>query len=311
MHGITKTIQNNVLAAFGAQAPKNVLSAIEKASTKTGVDFAYLVQQAHAESGFDAHAKAKTSSATGLYQFIESTWLNTIEKHGYKHGISVEGKSRQQILNMRKDPEIAANMAAEFASENQKFLEDHWAKGQKKIGATELYLAHFLGAGGAAGFLNARDENPLQKAAYIFPDAAKANRAVFYEPSSCRARSFDEIYAFFDKKFQIEGDNNTAIAQAAHEPEPVEYQDISSEVLLAYGVRNSGFERVAGDALREQQMMMARAFSNGHDQLSNIYGQPMNNSPYQSLLHAPIEIMLLAELDLPTNPNIQRHKAYL
>lgn len=308
MQGLTNTIVNNVLAAFGSQAPKNVMSAIQKASAKTGVDFAYLVQQASAESGFDAGAKAKTSSATGLYQFIESTWLNMVEKHGYKHGISTEGKSRQQILNLRKDPEIAAHMAAEFASENQKFLEDHWAKGQKKIGSTELYLAHFLGAGGAAAFLNARDENPLAKAAYIFPDAAKANRNVFYDRSTGQARSFEEIYAFFDKKFQIKGEGS-AVVQAG--PEPAKHQDISSEVLLAYGTPNSGFESVAGDALREQQMMMARAFGGGHDQLSNIYGKFMGGSPYSSLLHAPIEIMLLADLDLPTTPKIERHNAYL
>lgn len=307
MDTLTNTIQNNVLAAFGARAPKGVLNAIQKASLKTGVDFAYLVQQANAESGFDAQAKAKTSSATGLYQFIEQTWLNTIEKHGYKHGISLEGKSRQQILNLRKDPQIAANMAAEFASDNQKFLNDHWAKGQKEIGSTELYLAHFLGASGAAGFLNARDENPVQKAAYLFPEAARANRNVFYEKGTGKMRSLEEIYAFFDNKFQIKGEPAT-IPQAP-QPEPVEYKDISSEMLLAYGVENSGFEDVAQAALQQQEIIIQRAFSQGHQQLANIYGQPMNNSPYQALVHAPIEIMMLAELDLPTNVEVKRHKS--
>ena len=303
MHGLSNTIANNVLAAFGGQAPKGVLNAIEKASAKTGVDFAYLVQQAKAESSFDPQAKAKTSSATGLYQFIESTWLNTIEKHGYKHGISTEGKSRQQILNMRKDPQIASNMAAEFASDNEKFLEDHWAKGQKEIGSTELYLAHFLGASGAAGFLNARDENPLQKAAYIFPEAAKANKNVFYDRATGKARSFDEIHAFFDKKFQIEG-----APKPQAQPEPVR-EDISSEMLLAFGVENSGFEERVLNRVQDQEYMISRVFGDGYKQLENIYGQPMAPSPYQALVHAPIEIMLLAELDLPTNPDIKRHKS--
>ncbi|MEM7650622.1 MAG: transglycosylase SLT domain-containing protein [Pseudomonadota bacterium] len=309
MDGLTKTIQNNVLAAFGGQAPKGVLNAIEKASAKTGVDFAYLVQQAKAESSFDPRAKAKTSSATGLYQFIESTWMRMVNEHGYKHGISTEGKSRQQILNMRKDPEKAANMAAEFASENEKFLEDHWAKGEKEIGATELYLAHFLGASGAAGFLNARDENPLRKAAYIFPEAAKANRNVFYEPSSGRARSLDDIYAFFDRKFQIE---SAPVPQAkpeiSYETPQAPQGAISSEALLAFGVDNSGFESV----VQTQEYSIARLFGNpqGQEQLNNIYGRPIA-PPYQPLLSAPIEIMLLAELDLPTNPNIKRHNALI
>ena len=302
MQGLGNTIQNNVLAAFGAQAPKGVLSAIEKASAKTGVDFAYLVQQAHAESSFNPNAKAKTSSATGLYQFIEQTWLNTIEKHGYKHGISTEGKSRQQILNMRKDPEIASNMAAEFASDNEKFLRDHWGG---DIGATELYLAHFLGASGAAGFLNVRDENPQQTAAYVFPEAAKANRNVFYEPSTGRARSMDEIYAFFDRKFQIE---STPLPQAQPEPVAMAQNDnqISSEALLAFGVDNSGFESV----VYQQEYSIARIFGSGQEQLNNIYGQRIP-SPYQPLITAPIEIMLLAELDLPTNPNIKRHNSLI
>ncbi len=302
MHGLSNTIANNVLAAFGGQAPKGVLNAIEKASAKTGVDFAYLVQQAGAESSFDPNAKAKTSSATGLYQFIESTWLNTIEKHGYKHGISTEGKSRQQVLNMRKDPQIAANMAAEFASDNEKFLNDHWAKGEKEIGSTELYLAHFLGASGAAGFLNARDESPLQKAAYIFPEAAKANKNVFYEPATGRARNFDEIHAFFDNKFQIESAPKQQVAETA----PV-YEDISSEMLLAFGVDNSGFEDKVRGMAQDQEYMISRVLGDGYKQLEGIYGRNVAPSPYQALIHAPIEIMLLAELDLPTNVNIKRH----
>lgn len=302
MNNLANTIDNNVLAAFGQQAPKGVMNAIQTASAKTGVDFAYLVQQAAAESSFDPNAKAKTSSATGLYQFIESTWLSMVEKYGAEHGIETDGKSRKEILELRKDPQIAANLAAEFAGENEKFLEDHWARGEKEIGSTELYLAHFLGAGGAAGFLNARDDNPLQKAAYIFPEAAKANQNVFYNRGTGEARSFDEIYAFFDKKFEIKGE---AVPQS--EPAPI-HQDIASESLLAFGVDNSGFETAARQIAQANQgaqdYITSSVFNSGFKELENIYGQPIGlsdgRSPFQSLVHAPIEIMLLAELDLPS-----------
>ena len=85
------------------------------------------------------------------------------------------------------------------------------------------------------------------------------------------------------------------------------YQDIASEALLAFGVENSGFEY----SRRSQDHLINRLFSRGHQELENIYGQHTASSPYQALLHAPIEIMLLAELDLPTNPDITRHKSYL
>ncbi len=177
---------------------QEVINAISQASQSSGVDFLFLLNQAAAESNFATDAKAKTSSATGLYQFIDSTWLSMVERYGDAYGIEVNGKSKEEILDMRNDPKKSSFMAAAFASENEKFLNSHWGG---KIGATELYFAHFLGAGGAASFLRARDENPLQTAADLFPKAAQANRNVFYDPKTGRASTLQEVYAFFDKKF--------------------------------------------------------------------------------------------------------------
>ena len=68
----------------GLNAPTHIVNYIQRASDETGVDFSYLVHQAKAESSFDPNAKARTSSATGLFQFIERTWLDLAEKHGHK-----------------------------------------------------------------------------------------------------------------------------------------------------------------------------------------------------------------------------------
>ena len=163
-------IGNSGIEDIAAGASPRVLGAIEKASSSTGVDFAYLVNQAKAESNFNPSVKAKTSSATGLFQFIKSTWLDMIEKHGEKHGISAD-QSRSKLLNLRKDPEVASVMAAEFAKDNQSVLDARWGG---EVGQTELYFAHFLGAGGASEFLSAHDRNPSQRAAVLFPEAAKA-----------------------------------------------------------------------------------------------------------------------------------------
>src|SRR4051794_4439399 len=112
-----------------------VLTGIKKASQSTGVDFGYLMAQAAQESSFQADAKASTSSATGLYQFLDSTWLSMMRSHGAKHGFAemaerIQTDSRggvtvsdaalkQQILDLRKDPKVSAVIGAEFALSNK------------------------------------------------------------------------------------------------------------------------------------------------------------------------------------------------
>lgn len=194
-------------------APQDVLQAIQSASRKTGVDFNYLVDQARAESGFRSDIKASTSSATGLYQFIESTWLATVKAHGAEHGLAAQAnkiqidfqgrhfvadpQDKREILNLRKDPAVASLMAAEFASDNQNYLE---AKTGRDVNATDLYFAHFLGAGGASRFLSAMDDNPSRNAAALMPKAAAANKNVFYHKDGS-PKSLAQVYDNFDKKF--------------------------------------------------------------------------------------------------------------
>lgn len=203
-------LQNNTLAALSARAPQNILGAIQKASAKTGVDFAYLLEKADAESNFDAAAKAKTGSATGLFQFIEKTWLSMVKNYGHKYGLGefaekIDARSRvsdkllrREILDLRTDPEISSYMAAEFASENENYLKRHVGG---EIGSTELYFAHFMGAGGAAAFLKEMKNNPMATAADIFPKEARANRGVFYDPKTGNPRTLKQVYDFFDRKF--------------------------------------------------------------------------------------------------------------
>ena len=260
MANLTNTIQNKVLASLAGQASHGVVSAIKQAASRTGVNFAYLVQQAAAESSFNPAAKAKTSSASGLYQFLESTWMGMVDKYGDKHGVETEGKSRKEILALRNDPETASLMAAEFAGENEKFLNTHWGG---DVGSTELYFAHFLGAGGAAAFLKARDENGGQQAAQVFPQAAKSNRNVFYNARTGRAKSLDEVYAFFDKKFSIE--DATIPQDAPSEPKS----------------RN-------------------RLFAEANTVVKSPSYRAMNPSPsYNQIVTSPVEIMLLAQLEPP------------
>jgi hypothetical protein len=189
-----------------------IQTAIAAASRKTGIDFNYLLGQAQVESGMRADARAATSSATGLYQFIEQSWLGVIKDHGAGHGLGWAADSirqtaggryvvsdpaaRRAILDLRSDPGTAALMAAEHASDNKAALEDRL--GRPATG-TDLYMAHFLGQGGAAKFLGAMERNPNHAGAALFPAAARANRGVFYA-SNGQPRTLSEIYARFAGK---------------------------------------------------------------------------------------------------------------
>lgn len=193
-------------------SPAQVEQAIAKAARSTTVEFDYLVAQAQVESAMNPQARARTSSASGLYQFIESTWLGTIKRHGERFGLGdianqitlspsgsayvIDPAQRAAILNLRNDPEIASLMAAGLAEDNRAHLTPILGR---QPDASELYLAHFLGAGGAGRFLSAMQSDPNQSAASLFRRPAATNRAVFYEPNGS-ARSLDGVMNYLGAK---------------------------------------------------------------------------------------------------------------
>ncbi|MBN9504990.1 MAG: lytic transglycosylase domain-containing protein [Altererythrobacter sp.] len=178
-------------------------AAIARASAATGVDFDYLVAQARLESGLDPNARAATSSAAGLYQFIGGTWLETLDRHAGTHGLDWAGAAitrqggratignpalRGQIMALRYDPDVSALMAAELARDNSAELSGFLGR---EPDSTELYMAHFLGAAGARDFLGALQSTPQASAAALFPKPAAANQAIFFDGG--RARSVAEV----------------------------------------------------------------------------------------------------------------------
>jgi hypothetical protein len=208
-------IQQNSLVnqADASGLPQRIVAAIKTASNQTGVDFSYLLKKASQESSLNPNASASSSSATGLYQFTRQTWLQMVKNYGDQYGlgayadhiqISSNGVAhvsdptwRSAILNLRKDPQASAEMAGELDKENQAALQDNVGG---KIGGTELYLAHFLGAGGASAFLNEMRADPRATAASVLPEAAAANPAVFYAKDGT-PRSLSQIYQHFAQKF--------------------------------------------------------------------------------------------------------------
>ena len=179
------------IAGAPQAARPDVRASIARAARATGVDFNYLLAQAKLESSLNPSAKAPTSSAAGLYQFTQGTWLQTLEKHGANHGMGwadamIDGGRvnnpalRGQIMAMRYDADASSLMAAELANDNKAELS---AVLGREPDAAELYLGHFLGSTGARDFLSALNTNPGQSAAGVLPKAAAANRKIFYDGS--------------------------------------------------------------------------------------------------------------------------------
>lgn len=183
-----------------------VEAAIQRASTATGVDFTFLMKTASRESGYNPRAKASSSSAAGLFQFVEQTWLSTLKQHGSKYGYaryadliakgsdgrySVGGaEARKAVMDLRLDPHAASLMAGELASDHAAYLKGRTGRTPT---AGELYAAHFLGPQGSARLIEAANTRPGVAAASLFPDAAQANRSIFYRDG--RPATVAEVYA--------------------------------------------------------------------------------------------------------------------
>lgn len=195
--------------------------AIRHAAKVVGVDYGYMMELVSAESRFVSDIEATTSSATGLFQFIESTWLLMVKQNGDKYGLqdiaarinltedkngypvaSVENPFVQKyILSLRTDPRLSALMGAEFVKTNYQDLSA--ALPQRDITRTDQYLAHFLGSGKAVTFISRLVKRGDNSAAAVFPEAASANRNVFYKRGG-KPRSFKDVYALFSQKFDTD-----------------------------------------------------------------------------------------------------------
>jgi len=180
-------------------------AAIRRASAATGAGFDYLMKTAMRESSLNANAKAATSSAAGLFQFIEQTWLGAVKTYGARHGLGAEAGDitkdangrfvvadaarRTEILNLRFDANAASALAGELTQENARILRTGLGRAAT---AADLYAAHFLGPAGAVKLLSSAAH---VKAADILPAAAKANGPVFYD--GARAKTVGEILSSF------------------------------------------------------------------------------------------------------------------
>jgi hypothetical protein len=201
--------------SVSANAAPQIAGAIRQAASSTGVSFEYLLTTAQLESSLNPQAQASTSTAKGLYQFIDQTWLATMKASGaangygqYADAISRTADGRYTvadpstyaaIMKLRNDPTASATMAGSFTRANAQQLRS--AIGRAPTDG-ELYIAHFLGPDGAARMINAADARSSANAADLFPQAASANPSIFYDPAG-HARSVGAVYAKLTSRFEI------------------------------------------------------------------------------------------------------------
>ncbi len=216
---------DQVLTFGPIRSRRHLVDLIVRASKVVGADPTLLMAVADKESSFSTAVKAQTSSATGLYQFIEQTWLGVIYEFGAKHGLAADvkligrsgrqfvvtdGSQRQRILDMRREPYISALLAAEMLKRDTLRLER--ALGRHLTGG-EIYLIHFLGPDAAQTFIETMEEQPGVKAAELLPRPAQANRPIFYAGSGGETKvlTVSEVHKKFNDMIKIRLDRYSAV----------------------------------------------------------------------------------------------------
>lgn len=187
-------IANNPVESLDPKLTPDQLS--DKLSERLGVPAQYLKDLTRKESGNNPNAKASTSSAEGLTQFIDSTWERTLKEAGERLGYKPhEGDPKP----LKRDPRWSIASAAELAKKNAKILKE---KTGRRPTQAEVYVAHFMGAQAAAKMIMAKDRGDGDKiAASLYPEEAKANRNVFYDKKSGKPRTVNQVVEFQSKDF--------------------------------------------------------------------------------------------------------------
>lgn len=206
-----------------------VIGAIKEGAKKSGADFSYLVKTAQQESSLDPKARNGTSSAEGLFQFVEQTWLATLKTAGPKLGLGrfsqaitetrpgyfdvPDPKMRGAILALRADPQVSSVLAGALTQANGDALSQ--ALGRKPS-AEDLYLAHVFGAPSAAMIIRMSQTAPEKLASTLLPEAARVNPTLFFSKSG-KARTIAELRSFVDMMHQRAQNTN---AESDDDPFP-------------------------------------------------------------------------------------------
>ncbi len=213
---------NDILEFGPMKIRRHLVQKIVRAAQAVQTDPVLLMAVADKESSFITEVQAKTSSATGLYQFIERTWLGVIRDFGPKYGLTqdaalvVSGENgrpnvadpaeRSRILELRRDPYLSALMAGEMLKRDASRIA---LRIGRDLTLGEVYLAHFLGVDDAEDFLAKVADKPKAAAAQMLPGPARANRSIFFAAQRGRKKaaslSVAEVHGKFESMMSTRG----------------------------------------------------------------------------------------------------------
>jgi hypothetical protein len=198
---------------FGSvKVHQSIVERVVQAANKTEMDPALLMAIADKESNFSTTAKARTSSASGLFQFVEKTWLKAMKDFGHRYGREEEANAiadgtdaigrvapqqRAKILGLRNDPYLSAALAAEMLKKDGSRIAE---KIGRQLTPGETYLIHFLGPEDTERFMKALSDKPNMSAAALLPKPARANRPIFYaqQGRKLKDKSVSEVHEAFE-----------------------------------------------------------------------------------------------------------------
>jgi hypothetical protein len=283
---------SNATATAGVDPSRaRVAGAIKRAANTTGTSFEYLLTTAKMESDFNPKAGASTSSAHGLFQFIDQTWLGTVKEAGAQLGYGKyadtisksrsgsysvsDPAARSAVMKLRDDPAAASSMAAVLTQSNSFKLTG-------KIGRRptdgELYMAHFMGVGGAAKLIANAEDNPQASGARLFPNAAAANRSIFYDHSG-RARSVSQVYSVLTSRYASAANSPATRSAMASVGDTPPTTMVASAAPTAPVIDNAAYLSTFPDVHTVTPVTMASAST-------GIGSNPPNNPVFRSLFQA-------------------------
>lgn len=198
---------------------KSVAAAITaKMASTTNYNFTL----SHHESRSDPQAVNKDTDATGMWQFLQQTWLGQLATNGVQYAPELaqlisyvpnknpkkfgkwvvnDPEMKQKILDMRKDPAVSTIIHNELTDENPR---EYKRRTGQTLALSERYHVHFLGVSGFIELKKQLARDPDQLAINVFPDIVGPNKPVFYKDKIhgkwVHPRTLAEVYDFFYQK---------------------------------------------------------------------------------------------------------------